>query len=258
MDLRGFRLLEGIPRTALIIGIPVIAFVVTMGLTLAQGGDDAGQDAPPTLQVGIQKSVTTPTTAPVPSATAVPNRPCAEIRGTAYRSDAERDYFLKSCSGADTASTTGSTGSTGGATTSTQAAAAPRKAVETSSGDRMIINRIGVDASITRTAVGGDGVMPDPVGYDNAVLYDFSSIPGLGGSPTGRRQRRLRRSCRLWPLPRGPPGAAVFYYMRNLGARRHHRVLHAGRAIHPIRRYYVGDYPPNADWGGVVASAGRI
>ena len=60
--------------------------------------DDDGNSA-------VEAPIATPadsTPAPAPTATAAPTQPpdrrsCEEIRGTDYRSEAERDWFLRNC-----------------------------------------------------------------------------------------------------------------------------------------------------------------
>jgi LPXTG-site transpeptidase (sortase) family protein len=51
------------------------------------------------------------------------------------------------------------------------------------SGDRIIISKIGVNAPLTYRKVDLDGVMPNPDGPDDVAYYDFSSWPGKGGAP---------------------------------------------------------------------------
>lgn len=48
---------------------------------------------------------------------------------------------------------------------------------------RMRIPSAGVDAPIGQRHVGKDGVMANPTGPDDVILYDFSAWPGLGGWP---------------------------------------------------------------------------
>jgi LPXTG-site transpeptidase (sortase) family protein len=50
-------------------------------------------------------------------------------------------------------------------------------------GKRLRIPAIGVDAPFTIRVVGPDGVMPNPVGPEDVVWYDFSAWDGLGGAP---------------------------------------------------------------------------
>ncbi len=249
MNLSGIKLFEGVPKIALIAGIPVVAFIVTIGFTLAKNGGDGGQaQPPPTLEVAVQKSQVTPT--PQASPTPAVTRTCAQIQGTAYQSDAERDYYTKSCSGATQTATGG--GATGGGANQ---ASGPRRAVETTLGDRIIINRIGVDAPVTRAAVGGDGVMPDPVGYFNLVMYDFSAIPGLGGSPSGGGNAVMAGhvDCAACGAG-GTPGLAVLYYLRNLG---NGDVIEYYTQAGGYFKYvvtYAGDLQPDADWASIVSA----
>ncbi|MGD0116037.1 MAG: class F sortase [Dehalococcoidia bacterium] len=49
--------------------------------------------------------------------------------------------------------------------------------------DRLVIPAISVDAPVVAKAVDSDGVMPAPDGPQQVVYYDFSALPGLGGSP---------------------------------------------------------------------------
>ncbi|HEX5141817.1 MAG TPA: class F sortase [Dehalococcoidia bacterium] len=50
-------------------------------------------------------------------------------------------------------------------------------------GDRLIIDKFGVNAPLTYRQVGLDGVMPNPAGPDDVAYYDFSAWPGKGGAP---------------------------------------------------------------------------
>lgn len=49
--------------------------------------------------------------------------------------------------------------------------------------ERIIITRAEVDAPIAVAVVGNDGHMPSPPSISEAMWYDFSIWPGLGGSP---------------------------------------------------------------------------
>jgi hypothetical protein len=51
------------------------------------------------------------------------------------------------------------------------------------SGDRFIIETIGVDAPLSYRRVALDGVMPRPEGPDDVAYYDFSDWTGKGGAP---------------------------------------------------------------------------
>jgi hypothetical protein len=250
LDLRRLKLLlEANPRIALIVAIPLVAFIVTIGLTLARSG---GDDSPSKLDVSLQNSVTSPTieapsatAAPAATATPVPGRTsCSEIQGTSYRSDAERDWYLANCTGAASASTGAPSGGGG-----TGAARVPntRYGVETPLGHRLVINSIGVNASVSAVSVGGDGVMPNPIGYDNVVLYDFSAIPGLGGSNKVIAGHVDCGRCR-----NGGPGLAVLYYLRNVGTG--DQIQYCDPACKTYTVTLAADYSPNHDWASIVAS----
>ena len=247
IDLASLRRLYQVPRTAFIVGIPVVAFLATMGFSLATSGNDSQNNAAPTIEVAVQKSQATSTPA-APVSTAIPIRTsCSEIQGTAYRSDAERDWYQANCGGGGTAS------AGGGAVTRSGTALGPG-AVETSTGDRMVIARIGVNAPVSTMSVGGDGVMPDPKGYFNLVLYDFAAIPGLGGSFTSGNATLAGHVDCARCGPGGSPGLAVLYYMRNLVAG---DVIEWYTQAGGYQKYVVtfaGDYQPNADWASIVAS----
>ena len=110
-------ILERIPRIAYVLAIPVVAFIVTVGVVLGtSGGSNNNKTAlVPTvgpsganLDVGPTSTPrVAPTTAQGPAATATvaptaapaePNREdCNAIRGTPYRSDNERNWFQANC-----------------------------------------------------------------------------------------------------------------------------------------------------------------
>lgn len=48
---------------------------------------------------------------------------------------------------------------------------------------RIIVARVGVDATVATAAVGPNGAMPRPPGNQTPVWYDFSQWPDLGGLP---------------------------------------------------------------------------
>ena len=51
--------------------------------------------------------------------------------------------------------------------------------------ERLIIPAINVDAPVIARTVADNGLMPSPDGPEDVILYDFSALPGLGGSPGG-------------------------------------------------------------------------
>ena len=212
--------LEGLPRTAWLFAIPAVAFLVTIGIVVAtSGGDDPEKlTAVPTQRVTGNNLDVAPTVAPTraPQATieptAEPNRAdCNQIRGTDYQSGTEREWYLANCSGSGPSTASGgSTGGGGGAPAG--GGASGGYAVESSLGARLVIPAVGVNAPVTQTNVGASGAMPDPVGYDNAVLYNFPSHPGLGG-----KNRVLAGHVDCGRCRNGGPGTAVFYSVKNLG-----------------------------------------
>jgi hypothetical protein len=239
-----------IPRTAFIVGIPVIAFAITIGFSLATSNGDDKPEASPTVAVNVQRSQATPTTAAPAGPTPLPNRTsCSEIQGTSYRSDSERDWFINNCSGGSATGTTTTSGG-GGATGGSRPTAA-----EVALGDRLVIPKIGVNAPVSRMAVGGDGVMPDPLGYFNVVLYDFSGLPGLGGTPTGGGNAVMAGHVDCGRCyPGGTAGIAVLYYMRNLAVGDTIEYYTQSGTVIRYTVTFAGDYTPTADWGSIVAS----
>jgi sortase (surface protein transpeptidase) len=88
--------------------------------------------------------------------------------------------------------------------------------VQTPIGERLVIPAAGVNAEIWRAAV-TTGEMPDPVGYFNAVWYDFSALPGYGGHvSSGNLVLSGHVDCAR--CHNGGPGTAVFWSARNLKA----------------------------------------
>jgi len=62
-------------------------------------------------------------------------------------------------------------------------AASPTPAAPVVQVERLVIPAINLDAPVVARAVDGDGQMPSPDGPQQVVYYDFSALPGLGGSP---------------------------------------------------------------------------
>jgi hypothetical protein len=84
-------------------------------------------------------------------------------------------------------------------------------------GDRLVIPAAGVNTEVWRTNVPASGVMPDPTGYFNALWYDFSALPGLGGDvDSGNIVISGHVDC--GKCNNGGPGTAVFWTVRNLKA----------------------------------------
>src|SRR5581483_7586713 len=112
MKQRAERLLENVPRMGFIAGVPVVAFLITVGFTLASGGASEAPKSPTSVPVQVQLAPTS-AASPTPQATASSDRTdCAAIAGSDYRSATERDWFLKNCNGAQALS--GAGGGAGG------------------------------------------------------------------------------------------------------------------------------------------------
>jgi len=271
--------LTNIPRAAFIAVVPLAAFLVAAAYGFGTGGDNDSASAVPTVtatrQVVAQAATPTAvrTVAPTPAATPTvlaDRTDCAAIRGTDYRSAAERDWFNKNCTGsASAAPSTGSTGSTGsggssgssgggssvpsGGSGGTGSGPSIGYGGEFTLGDRLVIPAAGVNASVTGMKVGGDGYMPDPVGYFNAVWYDFSALGGLGGYVNGGNLV-LAGHVDCARCVGGGPGTAVFYNTRYLGVGDTIQYITAGGVVQNYVVFSNADYSPDIDWAGIVAS----
>lgn len=224
--------LKGLPTLAYFIAIPIPIFLITIAVTLATsgGGDDDGPNvavAPPTSTLSLENvdapATATPTSPPVATATteptvvvAAPNRQdCDAIQGTAYESPEEREWYLANCLGGQTATNNpnpgGSNPPPSGGSSAPSAPSGHGSGVEYSIGARLIIPAAGVDATVTGMDVGANGAMGDPVGYFNAVLYNFPFQAGLGGT-----NKVLAGHVDCGACYNGGSGTAVFWSVRNL------------------------------------------
>ena len=269
--------LAGVPKIVLISAVPVVAFAGAIGFTLATSGDDDGNgsQAIPTLSVQVQSNAQqpTPTVAPQATATSQPIRTnCAAIRGTDYRSNAERDWFQANCGataatpGAGSASaqatarpatsqsTVPSGGTQGGTAGAPAAAGGHASGVEYVLGDQLVIPSIGVNATVTGMDVGGNGAMPDPTGYFNAVWYNFSAIPGLGGYVNGGNLVMAGHvDCAR--CHNGASGQAVFYNTRSLQPGTEIQ-YYSGGQLYRYAVFQAGSYDAeNTNWAAIVAAS---
>jgi hypothetical protein len=247
--------LEGLPRTAWLFAIPAVAFLATIGIVVATsgGGDDGGDKiaAVPTVRLTSNNLDVAPTVAPTRAAqvtpTPEPNRAsCNAIRGTDYQSGTEREWYLANCSGGG--STASSGGGTGGGTSS-GGGGGGGYAVESGLGARLVIPAAGVNAPVTQTNVGANGAMPDPVGYDNAVLYNFPNHPGMGGKHKVVAGHVDCGRCR-----NGGPGTAVFYNVKNLQVGQTAQWISSDGSVKNYvvkSSYSIG---ANTDFSGIVAT----
>jgi hypothetical protein len=87
--------------------------------------------------------------------------------------------------------------------------------------DRMIIQKIGVNAPLSYKPVGADGEPPVPNGPDDIAYYDFTQWPGLGGGP-GKGGNAVfaghvdsgRVACQNGAVP--PPCTAVLWDLKKI------------------------------------------
>jgi LPXTG-site transpeptidase (sortase) family protein len=128
--------------------------------------------------------------------------------------------------------------------------------------DRLVIPKLGVNATLSYKKVGPDGAMPDPNGPDDVAYYDFSNFPGLGGAP-GKGGNAVfsghvdygRGPCKNGTVP--PPCTAVFWDLKDLRMGDEIEV-HVGGTVHRYR--VTGNQPVNAataDWNKLVGSTAQ-
>jgi hypothetical protein len=225
--------LDRVPRWVLLLSIPAVALLVAAGVALAAGGagDDDKSAQGPAISSSNLDLAPTATPSPPPEQN---RQDCNQIRGTDYLSTAERDWFLTNCPAASRP----------------PVPSAP--AGEFTIGDRIVIPAVGVNAAVTGMKVPSSGAMPDPIGYFNAVWYDFGNFTGLGGYTEGNMVLAGHVDCAR--CHNGASGRAVFYSVRNLqaGAAIQY-VTSAGQTINYVVTSSES-YSPNSNWAPIVAS----
>jgi hypothetical protein len=124
---------------------------------------------------------------------------------------------------------------------------------ETALGDRLVVPSAGIDAQVSSMQVGYDGVMPDPIGYFNAVLYDFSALSGLGGYyNAGNIVLAGHVDCgRCYD---GGSGTAVFWNVRTMQVGETAQYITAAGEVQNYQVVYSYDADPNVDWAPIVGS----
>ena len=172
-----------------IIVIAGIAVVATSGKEPA-AGDSAVVRPTPTLAL--------PTPVATEAAPVAPNRQdCNIIRGTAFLSPDEATWYRANCARFDGPATPASGNN------------------QVPIGDTLVITSAGVNTPIHRATVPESGAMPDPVGYFNAVWYDFSRFESYGGyANAGNLILSGHVDCAR--CINGGSGRAVFWGIRNL------------------------------------------
>jgi hypothetical protein len=198
--------------------------------------------APSPTVVAPAAAVAEPTPEPPP---AIAHRTdCNAIRGTDYTSGEERQWFIDNCGG-------GSGSGAGGPVAS--AAGAVPIGPQTPTGERIVIAKAGVNAEVYRAAVPAGGQMPDPVGYFNAVSYDFSRLPGFGGDAnSGNLVLSGHVDCAR--CRNGGSGTAVFWGVRNLAVGDTAQFVTANGTTINYVVTSSRSLSPTANWDPIVAS----
>ncbi len=189
----------GLPRAVLAGVVPIALALIAVAITLATGSAQGSGSAPTrgtSLQAIAAAETSQATTTAVASPTPLTNRKdCALVRGSGYLSLEERDWYLANCSGTPMASSTAGTAAVSSSPVVSRVTAPPPPPAPSGPfvtgaapgpvADRMVISRLGIDASVHASVVASDGVMGNPDGPYDIVWYDFSGLdgPGLGGYP---------------------------------------------------------------------------
>lgn len=249
-------LLATMPRWALLLPVPVVAFLAATVVALGFGFGDEEAQAPPVRQrdtLSLANLDLPPTLTPVPTEAVEEVDPtnredCDAIRGTDYLSPGEREWYLDNCTRAtDNVAQTGTAGGGTGGSGNTYVAAS-----EYYLGDRLVITSIGVDVTVAGADVGPGGQMPDPVGYFNALRYKFPHHPGVGGGPEGNMAIAAHVDCAA--CHNGGPGTAAFYSVSKLqsGARATYYFADGTTQEYVVRS--VAAYSPGANWSSILAT----
>lgn len=247
MKLRDLLMPGGTPKGPMLIGIPLAAFFIAVGLVMAFNNGNNDDQATPVATVAVQVAQSQPIATPTTAApTPLPDRTnCDAIRGTDYRSETERQWFQQNCNSQTVTTSTGiGTTSTAARTTTTTTSTG---GAQPYMGERLVIRKIGVNADVHRGAV-VDGVMVNPIGYFNVLWYDFTGYPGMGGHPTTGGNTVLAGH-----VDSAVYGQAVLYYLRNLVVGDEIEYYAADGSYHRYAVSGFGDYLPT-DFGALVAS----
>ena len=250
-------LLATTPRWALLLPVPVVAFVIAtaVALGLGIGGDGASEPVPVRQRntLSLANLDLPPTLTPVPTEAAEEVDPtnrmdCDAIRGTDYLSPGEREWYLDNCARpTDDVAQTGTAGGGTGGSGNTYVAAS-----EYYLGDRLVIPSIGVDATVNGAEVGANGQMPDPVGYFNALWYDFKNHPGVGGYKAGNMAIAAHVDCAA--CHGGGPGTALFYSVSNLATGAEATYYFNDGTVQRYAVRSVAAYSPGANWSSILSS----
>ncbi len=249
------QLLEA-PRIAVLLFIPPLAFVAALAAMIVIGGGSGDTPTSAALTVDIASIEPLVTEEPLVDQATADRASCSEIEGTDYRSATERDWFQANCALVAASGGAGDQPALDGVSpasdVSPSTATSPTGAHtvgggEYALGDRLLIPSIRIDTPVNGIKVAPSGVMANPVGYFNAVWYDFSSFPGLGGYTDGNMVLAGHVDSAVY-------GTAIFWFVRDLapGATIQY-VTSAGEVISYVVTSSVA-YDATNDFGPIVAT----
>jgi hypothetical protein len=250
--------LSTVPRWVFLVSVPVVALIMATAVAVGFDIGGSGNEETPTVRERSTLSTASldnidlpPTLTPVPTEVGEvidPNnrKDCDGIRGTDYKSPEERQWYLDNC--ARTEDTVQSSSGSSGGSGNTYIAAQ-----EFFLGDRLIIPSIGVDATVTGAVVGSGGQMPDPVGYFNAVWYDFQNHPGIGGYRDGNYVVAAHVDCAV--CHNGSSGTALFYGVSSLQAGATAQIVFNDGVVQNYVVRSVAAYSPGANWSSILATS---
>jgi len=224
----GFRLpaRAGIVLATLVLGAGAIA------LSACGGGGNDNENA------GAQ-SPTPVAGTPTPTATEVAptanRQDCDLIRNTPFESPDEQSWYAANCARFD----------------GPPVAEAPG---QVAIGDTLVIESQGISTPIHRATVPLSGAMPDPIGYFNAVWYDFSPFEGYGGyANAGNLILSGHVDCAH--CINGGSGRAVFWGIRNMKVGDTAKYLLANGETIEYEVTSSHALSVSADWGEIVSSS---
>jgi hypothetical protein len=237
-----FEQTKRVPWLLLAAGGVLLAALVIAAVMVAGGGDgDAPSTPTPVTSAASPTATRTPAATRSPTATATqateatatpaPNRmDCDAIRGTPYLSADERQWYVENCLESPS-------GPDGG----------PVNGSEYAIGARLVIASIGVNAEVVGADVGSDGLMPDPTGYFNVVLYNFPFHAGIGDA-----NRVLSGHVDCARCVNGGPGAAVFWSARTLGSGATVQYVNPDGSVAEYVVFASYSTDPNVDWAAIL------
>ena len=116
------------------------------------------------------------------------------------------------------------------------------------SGDRLVIERLGIDAPVNYRTVEADGALGNPVGAYDVVWYDFSAFRGLGGYQGNGGSALIAGHVDYRVV-----GPAVFY---NLRIAAEGDIISYHRGDGEVVTYavaWISDLVPETNWNSIVA-----